>query len=170
MTVLSCTLGAAMKILLKILGGLLLFLIVLLVVLRITGLPPNGRRPGLWIRGKLVTTPVTDWSWTDKYPYIELQTHTWYFLPHSVTINCLAYMGQLYLVSAYPSNTPHIWNDYVIRDPHVRLEIAGNLYDRTVSVVTDPTVKAGVLQARRKKYPRLKILPNWTVYVFHVVG
>jgi hypothetical protein len=89
MTVLCRTLGAAMKILWKIVGGLLVCLIVLLGVLRITGLPPNGRRPGLWIKGNPVAAPVSDWSWTDQYPYIELQTRTWYLLPHSVTINCL---------------------------------------------------------------------------------
>ena len=159
-----------MKSLLKIVGGLLVCLIVLLGVLWVTGLPPQGGRPGLWIKGNLVTTPVTDWSWTNQYPYIELQTRTWYLLPHSVTINCLAYNGQLYLVSAYPSTTRHVWNDYVMRDPHVRLKIGDRLYDRTVSVVTDPSVIAGVLQARRKKYPRLKALPNWTIYVFHVNG
>ena len=159
-----------MKTLLKIAGGVLICLIVLLGVLRITGLPPQGHRPGLWIKGKLDTTPVTDWSWTNQIPYIELQTHTWYWLPHSVTINCLAYKGQLYLVSAYPSTTRHIWNDYVMRDPRVRLKIGDHIYDRKVYVVTDPAVIAGVLQARRQKYPRLRILPGWTVYVFHVVG
>lgn len=159
-----------MRILLKILAGLAIGAIVALVVLRITGLPPQGRRPGLWIHGTAVTTPVADWSWTDRYPYIEIQTQTWYLLPHSVTINCVAYKGELYLVSAYPSTTRHIWNDYVMRDPHVRLKIGDQVYDRTASVVTDPAVKAGVLQARHKKYPQLTVQPGWTVYVFHVAG
>ncbi len=158
-----------MKILLKILGGLLVCLALLLGVLRMTGLPPQGHRPGLWIKGNLVTTPVTDWSWTDQYPYIELQTRTWYLLPHSVTINCLSYKGQLYLASAYPSTTRHLWDDYVMRDPHVRLKIGDRLYDRKVYVVTDPALKAAVIQARVIKYPYLKIRPHWTVYIFHVV-
>lgn len=160
-----------MKTLLKIVAGIVICLALVLVVLRITGFGPRNRTPGLWIKGHLVTTPVTDWSFTDKYPTIELQTRTWYLLPHSVTIDCIAYNGQLYLVSAYPSTAAHhVWNDYVMRDPHVRLKIGDQLYDRTVSLVTDPTVKAGVLQARTKKYPRLRVLPNWTVFVFHVVG
>jgi hypothetical protein len=159
-----------MKTLLKVIGAILACLVLVLVILRFTGFGPHGGTPGLWIKGKLVTTPVADWSFTDKYPTIELQTGTWYLLPHSVTINCISYNGQLYLVSAYPPTTRHDWNDYVMRDPHVRLKIGDQLYDRTVSLVTDPTVKAGVLQARRTKYPRLRVLPNWTVFIFHVVG
>jgi hypothetical protein len=41
-------------------------MVLLLVVERITGFEPNTRRPGLWLKGELVTTPVADWSFTDK--------------------------------------------------------------------------------------------------------
>ena len=57
-----------MKMLLKIAGGIIVCLALLLVVLRITGLNPHDRIPGLWLTGNLVTTPVTDWSFTDKVP------------------------------------------------------------------------------------------------------
>ena len=158
-----------MKTLWKIVGALLLCLILLLVVLRITGLEPQDRTPGLWLNGNLVTTPVTDWSFTDKYPTVKLQTSTWYLLPHSVTINCIAYNGQLYLTSTFPAGTRRSWNDNVLRDPHVRIKIGDNLYDRTLSLVTDPAEQEGELQARDKKYPQLKIAPNATIHVFHVV-
>jgi hypothetical protein len=101
---------------------------------------------------------------------IQLQTQTWYLLPHSVNINCLDYNGQLYLVSVYPAGTRHNWNDNVMRDPHVRLRIAGQIYDRTVSLVTDSAEQEGVLEARHKKYPQLKVLPNSAIHVFRVVG
>lgn len=159
-----------MKTVLKIVGVLVLCLAVLLGVLWSTGLPPRETRPGLWIKGKVDTTPVTDWTWTNKVSHIELQTHTWYWLPHSVTIDCLAYKGQLYLSSAYPSTIRHVWNDYVMRNPNVLLKIGDHIYKRKVYLVKDPAVIAGVLAARRKKYPRLKALPGWTIYVFHVVG
>lgn len=155
---------------LKIVGWFVLALVVLLVVLRITGLPPHGRTPGLWIKGKLVSTPVTDWSWANAYPHVVIQTQTWYLLPHSVIVNGIVYKNQLYLVSAYPPSTREDWNDYAMRDPHVRLKIGDRVYDTTVSLVTEPKVEAGVLQARKKKYPRLKVLPNWTVHIFHVAG
>lgn len=160
-----------MKTLLRIVGAIVICLIILLVVLRITGLNPHDRTPGLWLTGSLVTTPVTDWSFTDKVPTIKVQTRTWYLLPHSVTINCVAYNGQLYLTSVYPAGTPRSWNANVLRDPHVRIKIGDNLYDRTVVVVTDPVEKEGELQARVKKYRQLKPPADMsTAHVFRVVG
>jgi hypothetical protein len=159
-----------MKRLLKGIGAILAGLILLLIVLRITGLGPHDRIPGLWLKGNVVASPVTDWSFTENIPVIQIQTQTWYLLPHSVNINCLDYNGQLYLVSVYPAGTTHSWNENAMRDPHVRLKIGDNVYDRTVSLVTDQTEKEGVLQARHKKYPQLKIPANPTIHVFRVVG
>jgi len=45
-------------------------LLVALLALRIVGLDPRERRPGLWLTGEVVTAPVTDWSFTDRYPTI----------------------------------------------------------------------------------------------------
>jgi hypothetical protein len=58
----------------------------------------------------------------------------------------------------------------VARDPHVRLKIGNQLYDRTLSVVTDPAEKAAVLQAKAKKYPQMRVSPKNTVVVFHVTS
>jgi hypothetical protein len=159
-----------MKTLMKIVGGLVVCLILLLVVLRITGLEPKNRRPGLWLTGNLVTTPVTDWSFTDKIHNIELQTETSYGLPHSVTINCIRVNDQLYFVSTYPPGVHRGWNDNVTRYPNVRMKIGDNVYDRTVAVVTDPAEEQAVLQARAKKYPELKIPPGSTIHIFHLMG
>jgi len=159
-----------MKTLLKIVGVIVFCLVVLLVIFRITGLDPNGRRPGLWLTGNLVTAPVTDWSFTETIPYIKIQTESSYGLPHSVTINCMISDGQLYLVSPVPAGERRSWNENVMRQPHVRLKIGNNLYDRTLTVVTDPAERAGVLQARKKKYPELRIPPTAAVNIFHVVG
>jgi hypothetical protein len=159
-----------MKRLPRSLGIIVVCLILILIVLRITGFGPHARTPGLWLKGNVVTTPVTDWSFTDKIPVVQLQTETRYWLPHSVNINCLDYNSQLYLVSVYPAGTAHTWNDNVVRDPHVRLKIGDQIYDRTLSLVTDPAEQEGVLQARHNKYPQLKVPPNSTIHVFHVVG
>src|SRR5271167_4769278 len=134
-----------MKTLSKTIGIIVVCLILLLLVLSITGLEPRDRTPGLWLKGNLVTTPVADWSFTDKYPTVKLQTRTWYVLPHSVTINCIAYNGQLYLTSTYPAGTRRGWNDNVMRDPKVRIKIGDQLYDRTLSLVTDPAEQEGEL-------------------------
>lgn len=162
-----------MKTLLKVLGVILVCLVLLLVVLSITGFGPHGNTPGLWLKGDLVTTPVTDWSFTDKFEIANVQTRTRYLLPHSVTTYCVAYNGQLYLTSVYRAGLtyPHgrSWNEDVARDPHVRIKIGNQLYDRTLSRVTDETLRQDVLAAKRKKYPQQKIPPTSTVILFHVL-
>jgi hypothetical protein len=158
-----------MKTLLKIAGAILICLAMLLVALRITGLNPHDRIPGLWLTGDLVTTPVTDWSFIDEVPNIKLQTQSQFLLPHSVTINCLSYKGQFYVTSTHPTGAPRSWDANVMRDPHVRIKIGDKLYDRTLVLVTDPAEKNAVVQVREKKY-QLKVPANSTIDVFHVVG
>lgn len=172
-----------MKTLSKIVGGILVCLVLVLLVLRVTGFEPRGcptpsslacRLPGLWLNGNLVTTPVTDWSFTDKYPSIKIQTRTWYLLPHSVTTYCIAASGRLYVGSLYWAGLPPFprgrsWNENVARDPHVRLKIGNQLYDRTLSVVTDPAEKAAVFQATQKKYPKDRVPPGGSVWFYRVM-
>jgi hypothetical protein len=162
-----------MKTLLKVLAVIVVCLVLLLDVLSITGFGPHGNTPGLWLKGDLVTTPVTDWSFTDKFETANVQTRTWYLLPHSVTTYCVAYNGQLYLTSVYRAGLtyPHgrSWNENIVRDPHVRIRIGDQLYDRTLSYVTDSAERAGVIAAKRKKYPQQKIPATSTINVFHVL-
>src|SRR5215469_11233681 len=158
-----------MKVLLKIVVGALICLALLLVVLRITGLNPHDRIPGLWLTGELVTTPVNDWSFLDQVPNIKLQTSTRFLLPHSVTINCLAYNGQFYVSSTHPIGAPRSWDENVLRDPHVRIKVGDKLYDRTLVPVTDPAEKEAVVQIRENKY-QLKVPANATIDVFRVTG
>ena len=145
---------------------------VALIALWLVGLDPHERRPGLWLRGDLVTTPVSDWSFTDQYPNIYIQTRSWYLLPHSVTITCVAHNGQLYLTSVYRQGSRFPegkrWTSNVMRDPHVRLKIGDRLYDETVSLVTDPAERAAVLGSKAKKYPQQRVPKTSTVYLFHV--
>lgn len=163
-----------MKRVLKIAGAIVVCVALLLVVLRMTGLEPRQRTPGLWLKGNVVTTPVTDWSFTDNVDTVEVQTRTRYLLPHSVTTYCVALNGHLYLDSFYPPGVDYpygrSWNENVARDPHVRLKIAGNLYDVTLVHDTDPALKTMVLQLVAKKYPQLKIPPDSRVQLFHVAG
>jgi hypothetical protein len=141
-----------MKTLGKIVVGILVCLVLALLVLRITGLDPKGLRPGLWLKGDLVTTPVTDWSFAEKAPFISIQTRTWYLLPHSVNISCLSYNGHLYISSVgYRPGVKYRWNDDLIRDPHVRIKIGNQLYDRSATLVTDPAEKEAVLDAKVKR-------------------
>jgi len=156
---------AALKTLLKIAMGVLGVLTLALIVVRVAGFEPNGTRPGLWLKGNLVTTPVTDWSFTDKYPTIEIQTNTWYLIPHSVTATVVCNGGKLYLTSNEPQgvNYPNFrnWHRNIARDPHVRIKVGDNLYDGTVTyLVTDPAEEAAAVQAKINKYPPYGSLEN----------
>jgi hypothetical protein len=161
------------KTLLKVVGVILIGLVLLLAVVRITGLEPTTRRPGLWLKGELITAPVTDWSFTDQIQNIQIQTNSSYMLPHSVTIDCASYKGKLYLFSSYAAGLtyPHgrRWNEDVARDPHVRIKIGDKLYDRTLVLATDPAEQAAVHEATFKKYPDLKLPPGGMIVLFRVL-
>jgi len=154
------------------LGVLVAVVLVALVTLRIVGLDPQDRRPGLWLKGEVVTQPVTDWSFTDNYQNIFVQTRSWYGLPHSVTTTITAHDGKLYLTSVYRPGgrfpDDRLWNRNIMRDPHVRLKIGDRVFDRTVALVTDPAEKDAVLATKAKKYPRQRVTDKNLVYVFRV--
>ena len=163
-----------MRTLAKIIGSVIIGLVAVLVLLSITGFEPKGcpptdrsfscQMPGLWIKGEPVTTPVTDWSFTNEIPQIKIQTSTPYLLPHSVTIWCASYNGTLY-VTSYRGRQ---WVEDIIRDPHVRFKIGDQVFDRTLTVVDDPGEKAAVLQAKGKKYPQWKVPSVEKATVFRV--
>jgi hypothetical protein len=158
----------------KIVGSIVIGLVAVLLLLSVTGFepkdcPPTNRSfsckvPGLWLKGEPVTTPVTDWSFTDQIPQIKIQTQTPFLLPHSVTIWCAVYNGNLY-VTSYRGRQ---WVENIVRDPHVRLKIADKVFDRTLSVVDDPAEKAAVLQAKGRKYPQWEVPPVSASTVFRV--
>ena len=156
-------------------GGSLVVIcvVVALLGLRIVGLDPRERRPGLWLTGERAATPVADWSFTDQHRTIYLQTRSRYLLPHSVTITCVAHNGQLYLTSVFREGSPFphgkLWTSNVMRDPHVRLKIGNQVHDATLALVTDPAERAAALESKARKYPSQRISKTSTVYLFHVL-
>lgn len=135
--------------------------VIALIVLRFTGLEPQYldlqqlsahhmiARPGLWLKGPLVTSPVTDWSFVNdqKHPgeslnTILVQTQTPYFIPHSVRVIPQVVDGRLYIRShqsrmdvKFPYDKT--WTADVSRDPRVLLKIGGKLYPATMVLVAD---------------------------------
>jgi len=87
-----------MKLIVKISGAVFVCIVLLLVTLHATGFEPREctpgaeswscRAPGLWLKGEVVATPVSDWSFTDKFQTIKIQTQTPILLPYSVSIWC----------------------------------------------------------------------------------
>lgn len=64
-----------MKTLLKIIGGIVVLLILLLPIVCLARSRPKNRRPGLWITGPVATASVTEWSFTDPYFTVRVQTN-----------------------------------------------------------------------------------------------
>lgn len=150
-----------MKILKK---GVVLIVVVLaltLLTLRVTGLEPEYldlndlrahhmiARPGLWLKGEVVTTPVTDWSFvaTTEHPgrsinTVLVETRTRYFIPHSVRTMPTVRNGQLFIRShqhqmdkQFPNDKS--WTSNVARDPRVRIKVGDKLYEATMILVAD---------------------------------
>lgn len=159
----------------KIVGVIVVFLAVLLVTLQATGFEPRDcatgsgswtcRAPGLWLKGELVTAPVTDWSFTDKFHTVKIQTQTSFLLPYSVSIWCAVYNNNLYVTSARGRR----WVENIVHNPRVRLKIGDQVFERSMTLVNDPDEKAGVLQAKGKKYPEWKVTPVSKAAVFRVL-
>jgi hypothetical protein len=151
---------------------------VALVTLRFTGLEPQYldlqqlrahhmiARPGLWLKGPLVTTPVTDWSFVKYQQHpgqslntILVETRTPYFIPHSVRVMPAVVNGQLYIHShqsrmdlKFPYNKT--WTADVMRDPRVRLKIGGKLYLATMVLIADRTQAIQVLGRNPETYEK----------------
>lgn len=165
-----------MKKVLVIGAAIFICLTLLLVTLRATGFEPREcanagvswscRTPGLWLKGDLVTTPVSDWSFTDKIQTIKIETQSPFLLPYSVSIWCADYNNNLY-VTSYRGRR---WVEDVIGNPHVRLKIRDQLFERTLALVSDPEEKAAVLQAKGKKYPKWTVPSIAKATVFRVVA
>ena len=160
-----------MKTVLRIVGVIVVCLVVVLVVLSITGYGPHDRTPGLWLKGKVVASPVTDWSFADNYPTVQLQTRSWYLLPHSVNIGCEVFNGQLYVSTVDRAGTPaYVWNENAMRNRHIRIKIGDQVYDGTASLVTDAAEQHAVLEARTKKYHGLSIPPGSVYWIFRIAS
>ena len=117
---------------------------------------PKDRRPGLGLRGEVVTESIHDWSFSNDYQEIYLETQTWYQVPHSVTTVCAGVGDKLYVPSVYFEGgawPDKFWNGNVHSDPNVRLEMGDKIYERQAIVIEDPAEKQAALAALAAKYP-----------------
>jgi hypothetical protein len=148
---------ATMKILLKVVGAIVACAILALAVFSITGLDPNQRRAGLWLKGDVETFPA-DWAFADKYQTLLVETHPWYGIAHSVTIYFVTDQGNLYLHASYAPGGKwpdgKTWTAYLAQNPKVRVKLGNEVFDGKIAPVTDPAVFNACHEAFRKRYPQ----------------
>jgi len=77
----------------------------------------------------------------------------------------VVYNGNFY-VTSYRGRR---WVEDIVRDPHVRLKLGSQLFDRSFTLIDDPVEKAAVLQAKGKKYPKWKVPAVDTATVFKLM-
>jgi hypothetical protein len=119
---------------------------------------------GFWLSGDPATTPVTDWSFTDAIPTVQIETRTWYLLPHFVRTDIARKGAQLYLFSEYfapkPGQPDHrdefpnarFWNRMVVRDPRIRVKIGSQVFEMRAYPLTEPSEMAMAREAFLNKY------------------
>ena len=118
---------------------------------------PQDRRPGLWLSGEVVEGEVDDWSFSEAFAEIAVETRTWYGIPHSVTTVCAARGEHLYVPSLYREGgsfpDARFWNLNVVRDPRVRVRIGERIYERRAVRVEAAGEMGRILEAFAAKYP-----------------
>ena len=153
--------------------SLILLTLITILSLRSLGYAPQDQSPGLWLTGELVTERVADWSFSDQHEEIFIQTRTPWLIPHSVTAYCATYNDKFYLFSAYygGGTFPDLrrWNQNVIRDPRVRLQIGEQLFDQALSYIDDEDIRTPVHQAFVDKYPQWTSPGLENVHIFQVL-
>jgi hypothetical protein len=111
---------------------------------------PADRRPGLRLSGEVVEEGRADWSFTNAHREIAIETRSPWLLPHSVTIFCAAKDGRFFLGARNPDGKR--WVENVDRDPDVRLEIGGRVYEQRLVALEDPEDVATAQSAFAAKY------------------
>jgi len=109
---------------------------------------PIGPIAGRALSGTLVTAPVEDWSFSDAFKTVALETRP--AAPHSVTTICFTHGGVLYIPSQ--GGATKEWTHFAVSDPRVRVKIGDSIYPAHATRVTDPKLLPVLTAAAKEKY------------------
>ena len=148
-----------------------------LVLLCTAACDPGVSRPGAWLSGEEVSTPVTDFTFTNAFEDCYLETATWYAIPHSVTLWCAAHDGDLYVGSFSMSGGwegHRTWEQHIARNGEGAARFDGKIYRGTWERVQDPDLIEAIEQSYADKYSHTEIWkrglatydpqPDWRFY------
>lgn len=109
---------------------------------------PIGPLAGRELTGEVVTTAITDWSFTDEHPLIAVETRP--AAPHSVTVICFSHDGALYVPAR--GGSAKDWPHFAVSDPRVRVKIGDKVYPALATRVEDPELRRVLIAAAAGKY------------------
>jgi len=129
---------------------------IMMSVFLLAACEPQDRTPGMWLSGERVETKVTDWSFSDEFNEIFVQTNPWYGIPFSVTVVVASTGNKVYVPSIYaePADFPgsKYWNNVIADSPDVVLKMGDKLYPRRARLVTDVDEFEMAYEALAAKY------------------
>lgn len=103
---------------------------------------------GRQLSGEVVTARVDDWTFTDEYQTIAVETRP--AAPHSVTTICFTHEGRLYVPAS--NGSAKSWTHYAVADPRVRIKVGDKVYPARATRVTDASLTETLTAAARAKY------------------
>ena len=129
---------------------------ILLIFLALTACEPMDKTPGMWLSGEVINTEIKDWSFSNEYQEVFLETHPWYGIPFSVTVVTATTGNKLFVPSIYsaPAEFPgtKYWNGIIQSNPAVFIKIGDKRYPRSAHLITDPDEFQEAFAALAKKY------------------
>lgn len=154
-----------------------------LVLLGTLACQPGDFRPGAWLSGEEVPTPVTDWAFTDAFQNCYLEAATWYRIPHSVELWCAEHDGGFYIGSMSDSGAwvgERKWEKHLARNGDGAVRVDGKIYRGTLVRVEDAGLTEAIQQRYTAKYGSSEEWkgtldekgqpPNWRFYRFSQRG
>lgn len=130
-------------------------IIPLLLLPVLAGWGPCGPISGGEISGEPVTEQVTDWTFTNDYSTIQVETRP--EDPYSVTTWCFTDGPNLYVPSRGAARKP--WVKNVTADPRVRLRIGDDIYSGRAVRITDEEKRMRSAYLLTQKY----LLASWGI-------
>ena len=141
-------------------------------LLIILGCEPGDYRPGAWLDGEEIETPITDWAFTDPFDDCFAETATWYGIPHSVKLWCVEHAGDLYIGSTGEGR--RTWEKHIARNGEGAIRVDGKIYRGTLDPVEDSALTEAILRSYVEKYASHELwestltdeglLPSWRFY------
>jgi hypothetical protein len=111
--------------------------IVLYLIALIIPIDPDEQRPGTRLSGDWASE-APNWLALGERAQLQVQTHPWYGIPHSVTTTSFVVDGTLYVPCARcPTKR---WPKNVAQDPQVVIKANGQLYAGLAERVTDVAI------------------------------